>query len=228
MIIIINKQVTGQAIQSLKKFGEVVMFETNDITYSQVSGHPDLFFCVGNNKLVVAPNTPDKYTDLLNKYNVDYIFGESYVGQHYPDSARYNAIVTEQYLIHNIKITDPVVLSTFQNLELINIPQGYSRCSVIPLKNNRFITSDKGISRVLTNRGFDVLYVNPEGILLPGFNTGFIGGTAGIIDNTIFFIGSLSNYKEGEKVKNFLQKDNYKIIELYNGPLFDGGSLLFV
>jgi len=228
MMLIINKQVPEQAIQSLHKWGEVVIFETNGITYPQVSGHPDLFFCVGNNKLVVAPNTPDKYTEVLNQYNVDYIFGKSCVGKHYPDSARYNAIVTGQYIIHNIKITDPVVLSTFQDLELINIPQGYSRCSLIPLKNNRFITSDKGISRILTNKGFDVLYVNPEGILLPGFNMGFIGGTAGIIDNTIFFIGSLSYYKEGEKVKKFLQKDNYKIIELYNGPLFDGGSLLFV
>jgi hypothetical protein len=42
----------------------------------------------------------------------------------------------------------------------------------------------------------------------------------------VFFIGNLSHFPEGEKVRQFLS--SYEIIELYDGPLVDGGSLIFI
>jgi len=228
MKIIVNKQIPVQAIEVLNEYGEILLFETNGITYPQVAGHPDLFFCGGNGQLVVAPNTPEKYTEKLKNSNVDFVLGKSLVGNRYPDSARFNAIITDKYLIHNLEITDPVIRETFDNLETVNIPQGYGRCSLLPLKDDCFITSDKGIERVLKEKGFEVLFISPSGIVLPGFEHGFFGGTAGVTDDEVFFIGSLKRFSEGEKVKKFLQRLGYKIIELYDGALIDGGSIIFV
>jgi len=228
MKIIVNKQVPVQVIEVLNKYGEVLLFETTGITYPQVAGHPDLFFCAGDGKLVIAPNTPETYIENLRKSNVDFVLGKSLVGNRYPDTARFNAVITDKYLIHNLEITDPVIPEIFDNLETVNIPQGYGRCSLLPLKNDCFITSDKGVERVLKGKGCEVLFVDPSGIILPGFEHGFFGGTAGVTDNEVFFIGSLNRFNDGEKVKSFLQNLDYKIIELYDGPLFDGGSILFV
>jgi len=228
MVIIVNKQVPEQAIKTLSKFGEPVLFETQNITYPQISNHPDIFFCIGNNQLIAAPNTPEKFLSLLKKNGVNTIIGGNPVGTAYPESATYNAVVTNRFLIHNLSITDPVVLKTFNHLEHINIPQGYGRCSLLPLTNNRFITSDRGIANALKQKGMDVLYVNPQGIILPGFNNGFFGGTAGVLNNQIFIAGSLNHYNEGEKVRAFLEQGGFEIIELYNDPLFDTGSILFV
>ncbi len=113
-------------------------------------------------------------------------------------------------------------------MDLIHLNQGYSRCNLLPLKNNHFITSDEGIKRVLQNYNLNVLQVSPEDIQLPGFKHGFFGGTCGVLGNSIFILGSLKNYKDGGKVETYLHSLNYEIIELFDGPLYDGGSILFL
>jgi len=224
--ILVSKDIPGKAAEKLKEFGNVVLFETSGITYRQVSSHPDLFFCTNGENVVVAPNIPEKYKSVFKSRNKNIIPGKTGVGEKYPGSARYNVVLTESLLIHNLKITDPVVLETFSNLRKIDIPQGYARCSLLPLKNNSFITSDKGIYKVLEKEGFNVLYGNPEGIVLPGFKNGFFGGTAGVIDNKVLITGSLKYFQEGDKVKDFIASAKMEIIELYDGPLFDGGSIM--
>lgn len=67
-----------------------------------------------------------------------------------------------------------------------------------------------------------------EGIQLPGYKNGFIGGCVGIKDKQIFFLGRLDFLKNSDEVKAFIKSQNLEIIELYEGPLFDGGSILFV
>jgi hypothetical protein len=121
---------------------------------------------------------------------------------------------------------DPEIVEAAGNREIIHVKQGYTRCNLIPLGNNRFITSDKGIEKTLLQYGLEVLYVDPDGILLPGFNHGFIGGTCGVWQNKLFFIGSLKYFPEGQKIKDFVT--GMEIIELYDGSLFDGGSILFI
>ena len=74
----------------------------------------------------------------------------------------------------------------------------------------------------------NVLYVNPEDIQLPGFKHGFFGGACGVYEDSVFLLGSLESFKAGKKVKSFLQSLEYEIIELFDGPLFAGGSILFV
>jgi hypothetical protein len=225
---VVNKNTPQPAITTLKQFGEVVLFTSENITYPQVSGHPDLFFCCGSGRCVAAPNTPQKYITWLKEKNIDFVPGSQPVGDSYPSSAIYNAVVTDGYLIHNHSVTDPVVLKTFSRLKKINIKQGYSRCSLLPLKENHFITSDEGIYKVLKKNRLDALYVNPSSVLLPGFEHGFFGGAAGVINDTLFLTGSLNYFPEGEKVRNYLNHLHYTIVELYDGPLFDGGSILIV
>ncbi len=228
MIIISNKNIPVQALEKLKDFGKVLTFETSDITYPSISCHPDVFICMLDDKLVIAPNTPEKFKSELNKNNVQFVEGQSKVSSKYPKSAIYNAVITQDYLIHNLEITDSSIKEECVSKKKIHVEQGYTKCNLLPLNNDNFITSDEGICKTLTANNLNVLYVNPQEILLPGFKNGFFGGACGIHQNSVFTMGSLKKLASSKQIDTFLTELRYEIIELYNGPLFDCGSLIFV
>lgn len=228
MLIISNKNIPEHAIKQLQKYGKVLPFETKGITYPAISGHPDVFLCFTDKRLIIAPNTPGAFRKLLIENNVIFVEGQSKVGNKYPETATYNAVVTKNYLIHNLKITDNKIEEICADKKAIHVNQAYTRCNLLPLKNDSFITSDKGIFHTLSANKLNVLYVNPKGIILSGFNHGFFGGACGIYQNQIFTIGSINKSPDGKKIVPFLKNLDYQIIELYNGQLFDGGSLIFI
>jgi hypothetical protein len=226
MLILADKRIPSKAQKSLAGYGEVIPFSSEGITYPAISCHPDIFFCQMNNELIVTPNVPEKFKTILMKNNISFLEGELPVGIKYPDTARYNAVCTEKYLIHNFRHTDSVITDHADDRELVHVDQGYTRCNLLALKEDHFITSDSGISRVLTRYGLNHLYVDPSDIILPRMNHGFFGGACGVHENKVFILCNLDHFKEGEKVRDFLQLLSYEIVELYDGPLFDGGSLL--
>lgn len=63
----------------------------------------------------------------------------------------------------------------------VDVPQGYTRCCLLPVDDTSFITSDNGIAKALIAAGADVLTIEQGHIQLTGFNYGFIGGCAGHI-----------------------------------------------
>lgn len=228
MLIIADTRIPAEAMNRLNNYGKVIAFSTKEITYPSITCHPDIFFCKMNDELIVAPNLPGEYKNILKNNAIDFIEGESAVGEKYPETAKYNAVCTKNYLIHNFRYTDSAISDHAAELDLIHSGQGYTRCNLLALKEDHFITSDAGISRVLNGFGLNNLYVVPAGILLPGMKHGFFGGACGVHDNKVFILGNLDKFTEGNKVRNYLLALNYEVIELYDGPLFDGGSLFFV
>ena len=226
MLILADDRIPEKAKDTLEKHGHIIYLTTHSITYPAISGHPDIFFCTINNHLIVAPNLSEDIKNRLKKFEVSYSAGKKPVGEKYPETAWYNSVVTANYVIGNTSFMDQHIKDLAGTKEIIHVNQGYTRCNLIPLKNDRFITSDKGIEKVLLKYGLEVLFVDPEGVLLPGFKNGFIGGTCGVWQNKIFFIGSLQHFSKGQKVRDFIC--DMEIVELYDGPLFDGGSLIFI
>lgn len=228
MLIIADKRIPEPALTKLSEFGQVFPFYTNGITYPTISCHPDIFMVQSENGLLVAPNFPDEVKQLFFKNAISFEEGNALVGSVYPQTAAYNAVITNNFFIHNLNFTDPKLLAKQDHLEKIQVRQAYTRCNLLALRENHFITSDHGIEKTLKQRGLTVLYVAPPEILLPGMKNGFFGGCCGICNETIFIIGSLDFYKEGKIVRKFIEDSGYKIVELYDGPLFDGGGLLMI
>jgi hypothetical protein len=241
MLIIIDNKLAAGSKKVLSSYGDLMELETEGITYPAISGHPDIFFCQAPGKLIVAPNLPQRYFDQLKDHNIDYITGELPVGPEYPASARYNAVATDKYLIHNFRHTDFMITRKLEDLELIHVDQGYCRCNLLPLRDDCFIVSDEGIFKVLKGlhprgtpsqrdsipRGLH-LNVSPTKIHLEGFPNGFFGGCCGVWNDKVFINGSLSLHPDGEKIREFLFALDYQIIELVEQPLTDVGSILFV
>jgi N-dimethylarginine dimethylaminohydrolase len=140
-------------------------------------------------------------------------------------SAIYNAVVTDDLLIHNLKITDQSILQVYSSRKAVHVNQGYTRCNLLPL-NKGFITSDRGIEKTLTSEGFNVLYVDPSPIVLKGHKHGFFPGCCGIMDDTVLICGSLNNHHQAEEIKEFIASNGMKVHELFDGKLTDIGSIL--
>ena len=234
MLIIIDRKISAEAKKTLAAYGDLLELATEGITYAAISGHPDIFFCQSPDKLIVAPNLPKHYFDQLNSQRIDYITGEFPVGAEYPSSARYNAVATSNYLIHNFRHTDFMITRTLEELNPIHVDQGYCRCNLLPLKEDHFITSDAGIFKVLKGLHPDsqglhpnILFVSPDDFILEGFPHGFFGGCCGVLEDKVFVNGSLSFFPEGKKVRNYLGNLDYEIFELNGGQLEDCGSIMF-
>jgi len=226
MLILTNDSVPTQALEKLNSFGKVILLKTSGLVYDAISDHPDIFCCQADNELTVAPNLPDNIKELLSDSGIDFKKGIKDVTGKYPNTAIYNVVVTNDFVIGNKNVMDKSLHNLVSVRKLIHVNQAYTRCNLLPLPNERFITSDKGIFKQLKNNNLEVLYVNPEGIVLEGFNNGFFGGCCGVHGDRVFIAGSLSRFNDGTKVKDFLR--DLQIIELYDGPLLDVGSIFFI
>jgi hypothetical protein len=253
MLIIVDKKIPEEAKNRLtflaqEMQGFLVEFETTGLVYPEISGHPDIFFCQTPQTLVISPNLPDRYVTLLDENKIPYNKGNHAAGRTDSGKAskermatlkqqkkvenegmvRYNAAIDDHVLVHRLEFTDPVILENCHYLKKITVKQGYTRCNLLLLKDNHYITSDQGIHKTLFGSGMKGLFVSPVPIILPGFQNGFIGGSMGISGNSVFINGTLRHLSEGDEIAEFLNELGYSIIELYDGPLFDGGGILFV
>ncbi len=186
MLIIIDKRMPEKAKQALAGYGELLEFCSSGITYEAISGHPDIFFCQTPAGLITAPNIPSDFLEFLAHRGVKCIHGVLPVGKSYPETARYNAVVTDKYLVHNSALTDSIISDLNPDAESICVSQGYSRCNLMEIREDQFITSDKGIEKTLVSRGINVTFFSPEGIVLPGYEHGFLGGCCGIHAGKVF------------------------------------------
>ncbi len=228
MLIIIDKRMPAEARQKLQKYGDVLELHTSGIVYPTISGHPDIFFCQTSDGLVAAPNLPDEILLTLQNKKMKILSGIKSPGNTYPFTAHYNAVSGQRFLIHNLKYTDPTILKVAGRQTHIHVGQGYTRCNLISLNDEVFITSDPGIHKTLTGIGLNCRFFPAENIQLSGFDHGFIGGTCGIWNQKIFICGSLKHYMWGKAFLSLADSAGFQIIELADDLLQDVGSILFI
>jgi hypothetical protein len=228
MLILLDKKMPEAAKVKLAAYGDIVEFATEGITYEAISGHPDIFFCPTPAGLIVAPNLPEQYFSILDQNLIPYQKGSLPVGKEYPETALYNSLVTDKFIIQNSALSEPIIYDLNTNLKIIPVKQGYVRCNLIALPNETFITSDHGIEKSLKLRNLEVLYVDPSCVKLDGFENGFFGGACGVLENTLFICGSLKYFKEQIFIESLTSRSGVSIIELYDGQPVDIGTILFL
>ena len=241
--IIADSRMPEDAKKNLKKLGNVLFINPTSVTYNSISSHPDIFFFQKDDALIYAPNAPKRIIKELKKRKIKLIEGKKEVGKKYPETVPYNAVGIGNLLIHNLNHTDETILSSYENH--INVNQGYTRCNLLALNENAFITSDVGIfnavnsqqstvnslypheSHVETYVRTSILYIDPKQIKLEGQKNGFFPGCCGVWKNNLIVCGSTKNLKEKAELDKFLKENNFNLIELYDGELIDVGSIFF-
>ena len=229
MFAIIDSRSSKRVISTLKGYVEgVFAFQTNGLTYDSISGHPDIFLYQDNDHLVVAPNAPVGLFEFLERHSIAYLKGKMDVGNDPGNSVQYNCLGTPDFLFHKHGYTDPIILEINREKEFIQLPQAYTRCSLVHLYGNNYVTSDRGIEKVLLGKGFSCFYFNPEEICIRNHKNGFIGGAAGVLGKSIFFNGSIEMHEDGQRLKEHLLNLGLEIVCLSDEYLYDSGCIFFV
>ncbi len=111
------------------------------------------------------------------------------------------------------------------NCKVLKVNQGYAACSTIIINDSACICSDPSISKALIAEGVDVLAVSNCGILLNGYNCGFIGGCALYSDkDKILFSGDITKHVDYDKLKWFCNNHGAFIYSLSKSSLYDYGG----
>lgn len=184
---------------------------------SLVANHPDVLLC----KLGAKPESPI-YEGAPNE-----------LSPLYPGDCRYNAACTGNFFIHRLDITASELLAAAKvscgdELQLINVRQGYAKCSTVIVDEDSIITYDKGIAKPCEAAGMNVLLVKSGFVKLRGANTGFIGGASGRVDDEIVFNGDLSAHTNFREITAFIEERGLGCKWFESYELEDIGSIITV
>lgn len=194
---------------------EVSFVETEGIVSEPLSNHPDIFMCrLGvseDSELVVCEESRREI-----------------LGPVYPDDIKFNAACTGKYFIHNLKFTAPELAKAAEEhgMIMVDVKQGYAKCSTVTVDEDSIITYDHGIAEKCRSLGMNVLEISPKNILLPGYDTGFIGGTSGRIGDTVVFNGNLAAHPDFDAIKSFIESKDLALKWFEGWPLTDIGSII--
>ena len=198
-----------------------------------VSSHPDMLVFFMEDKYFCTREYYNEAKDVFERINaLGYtpVLCDENPSEDYPNDVIFNALT----LGNNIYGLEKNLSSTLKSqataggYNIINVRQGYTKCSVAKVRDSAIITADKGIASAASSRGIDVLVIGQGHVALDGYNTGFIGGSCGAFDESIYFCGDLSGHPDADKIEEFCKKHKKSCISLSNEPLFDVGSLFFI
>lgn len=190
--------------------------------------HTDLQFLHYNKDTVFVLKECTSLKENLKKYFPNVIEISKNIEKDYPNNVMLNCVVLNGKLICNTKtIADEVLqMAIKDNLKIINVNQGYIKCSTCIVNENAIITSDKSIYKSCRNE-MDVLLIRQGYIKLSGTDYGFIGGSSFKYNrNTLVFTGNIKLHPDYESIKSFVENHNVELLSLTENTMIDIGSII--
>jgi hypothetical protein len=113
-------------------------------------------------------------------------------------------------------------------LNVINVNQGYTKCSICVVNENAIITDDESIFAAAGNFFNDTLFVSKGSIRLNGYDYGFIGGASAVYKDNVFFFGDLKMHSQGNEISEFCKLNGFFPISLGKEKLCDVGEAIIL
>ena len=227
--VIVDYRIGEESINELNRLG-IKALKSCQIPslYDAVCGHPDMqIHHFGGNRFVCAPEAFEHYTKLLP--DADIIKGSKPLTAAYPDDICYNAAAFGNYLICNTVSTTIEISSEYQRRgqTILNVKQGYSKCSICVVNDNAIITADEGIYKTALENKIDVLKISEGFISLKNMSYGFIGGATGLIAHDALAVnGDIKTHINSADIISFCKNHGVEVVSLKKGEIEDIGSIL--
>lgn len=188
--------------------------------------HADMQLLIIKHTAFVAGNS-DYLFDVLNKLNYNIIPCEKLCTK-YPNNILLNAaLVGDKLMCKSSALSYQVKRFCVSNdIEIIDVKQGYTKCSTLVLKENAIITADKNIYNKALCNGIDALLISAGSIELKGADYGFIGGCSGVVGDTVVFFGNIHTHPDCKNITKFIDEHGLLWMSLQDGPLVDVGGLV--
>lgn len=208
---------------------EVITVCSSPLLPAPVADHADMLCCSAGKNLIVTADY--QLADELNARGVHCVMTEKQPAGSYPDDVPLNCFVLGGYAFGRKESTAPELLELFEkrNIRFVSVKQGYARCSAAAADEHSAITADIGLYRAMSAAGFDVLLISPGGIILEGYDTGFIGGCCGKLSrDRILFYGNPMLHPDGKRIVDFLERRGVSAECVCDGPLVDFGGFITI
>lgn len=154
------------------------------------------------------------------------IYTDEEFSPQYPKDVRLNALETDKGIICRADSVSERIRS--MGKPIINVAQGYARCTVCKVDENAIITADPSIAIAAKDNGIDVLQICGGEIRLPGYSYGFIGGCSVRIGDTMYFTGDITAHPDYDSIEAFLGSHGVKPYSLSEDILTDYGGFVLV
>lgn len=206
---------------------KVVYATQNELLDAPVSRHADILAnYVGNNTVLVDY----RQKDLLQfvEQSGGTVKTINNIKSPYPNDCLLNFADIGDYIICNKSILPQEILELLPQKLIVDVKQGYSKCSVCIVKHNTVITDDISICNAVSQYdNIKSLLVEKGSVHIEKYDYGFIGGCCGLIDkDLLIFNGDLSTHKDFDKIKKFLYDNGVSYIDIKGKPLTDIGSII--
>lgn len=208
----------------------IIEIPTSKVVYPEISSHVDIFCCKVKDKLVVEKSIFENFSTFDN-----IVSGNKLVEDKYPSDILYNVCIIGDLAVHNFKYTDKSILDLISKYDMVkvNINQGYSKCSIVVIDDNSAIVTDESIAKVLNANGVETLIIDDlkQIKLLKKNNSyssmnGFIGGVMSKLDDAIFVSGDLNKIDKENKIRNFIESRNLKVVDFPDLDIIDYGGII--
>ena len=205
---------------------EIIYTEKNNYVDKSISDNCDISaLYLGNGKIIVD-NQQKKLIETLKEKNLTVIESQKPVKDSYPDDIILNHAIVGGYIIGKKRYFDQSVVENTDKFNVIDVKQGYAKCSALVVDSHSIITDDKSIAENAVKNGLECLFIEKGDVHLDGHEYGFIGGASGkISENEILFFGDISKHRNYPEINNFLSCRNIEIISL-SFPLTDFGGII--
>lgn len=209
---------------------EVIELCENPAVSYPIKYHADMSaYYMGGGRLILSAELYDKCRNNSVFAQLELYRADSEQKSCYPFDISLNACEIGDFIFCNIDNTDPLIrrYAENENKTLVNINQGYAKCSVCVLDETHIITADSSIARITENYCIDSLLIEPGFFELSGYEYGFIGGSAFKIGkDTIAFTGTLKGHKNEREICEYIAKTGLKTIFLTDKKCVDVGSVI--
>lgn len=234
MICVCDYRTPRSVLDSLKKEYKIIQLPPDPSLPNAVDGHSDLLIFRIENYLITRKSFYKKAKDQIDlickETRLELILSEAESGSKYPGDCGLCAAVSGDKIICREASADGEImrLAEFLGFDIINVPQGYSKCSCAILADGAIITADRGIASVTLKSGINTLLISDGHVYLPGYSYGFIGGATGLCGDTLYFCGDIKTHPDHEAIEAFALKHKTKCVSLGHERLYDVGSLIFI
>lgn len=229
-ILIIGQKYEDIFRKAFKKYDILPKFiPDNPCVDKRLSGHADLSVLhLGENRLILAKNLMGSdFLISLEEIGAEICIAKNEQNNDYPDDANLNVCMVDNKLVCNVDLMDAAIDNYLPNIELVNVKQGYARCSVCIVDRHSIITADHGIAAAAEQHGMAVLLVKSGLAALAGFDCGFIGGaTFKLSGSELAFTGIIQDDMERNRIEKFLYERNIEAIYLTQNKLLDIGGVI--
>ncbi|MGM9642624.1 MAG: DUF6873 family GME fold protein [Eubacteriales bacterium] len=195
-----------------------------------VCSHTDLLIFILEDSLIARRSyykiAKSELDFICRNSDLKLILSDDEAGEKYPNDCGLCAAISGKNIVCRKKSTDRTLLRVAEEkgYSVVNVAQGYAKCSSAVLPDGALITADVGIARAAP----DSLLIREGYIDLPGYGYGFIGGASGSFGNTLYFCGRIEDHPDYIAIKDFADRHGAELCSLGNHKLFDVGTLFFV